>query len=121
VTNYTSERGSVAIEAIASTGFAALVLSGALALCFFLFARSWLKRAAYEAAVCMASGVSVRQCEWDLNATVDAALPVGRLNVSRFTVTSASADVDMTWTASTFTLGVHESIALPLVKTARFL
>ncbi|MES2857348.1 MAG: hypothetical protein V4692_15870 [Bdellovibrionota bacterium] len=114
------ERGSVLIEAMASTGFAALVLSGGLALCFFLFARTWLKRSAYEAAVCLATGAQTQMCERDMRGSIDLGLPVGRLEVNEFRADKTAASVRLSWSTPNFSMTAFESISLPLVKNGNF-
>ncbi|HVK62512.1 MAG TPA: hypothetical protein VM432_13220 [Bdellovibrionales bacterium] len=121
MTNSLGERGSVTLETIAMTKLAILILTGGLLLSFVMFARTWLKRSAYETAVCLATGAPKLTCEGELKVLVEGTLPVGNLVIRRIYVDQRTAEVDLTWNVSELTLHIHEKLKLPLVSPEEIL
>jgi hypothetical protein len=115
------ERGTVAIEA----AFALLTISTAfaigLSLVYYGFARIWIERSAYEAAICVAReesrsrNQSRSRCTSELRQSLSRALPIGTISRAQITFSSSRVVVESDFKISSeLTVRAKQDLWLPL-------
>jgi hypothetical protein len=112
-----SEHGSVAIEAAVALSALATLISGGLALSYFLFAKIWLQHSAYEASICLSTPAFESSCESKMKDSVGAALPIGELNYAQLGRNQLETSVSLTWKiADGIEIHIEDHRTLPLMR-----
>jgi hypothetical protein len=112
-------KGTALVESAIAIGTITLVTSAGLVALYVSFARVWIERSAYEAAVCLAGTAKSHVCERRLRASVGNALPIGTVAKVTLFRTNRTAVVKMRFMIGKRSL-IHEEkiLALPLGQTA---
>lgn len=114
--NHFDQRGFALVESLGSLGLAAVALVAGLTLVYFGFAHTWLKRVAYKTSICLSTPMSSQQCERELRASVESALPVGRLQDVLLTRGRASVKTQFRWSLNSgLVLAVEDARSVPLL------
>jgi hypothetical protein len=114
-----NERGSALIEALPATAVLSLLISGGIALGYFVFAKVWLTRSAYEASICLSTSAPTQDCESHLKNDVGGALPIGTIGRLHVTRNQSEVRVEFDWQLTDeFKLHIEDERELPLHPAA---
>lgn len=114
------QRGSFSIEAVATMGTLALIVSCGIGYAYFAFARVWLDRAGYEALICLSTSASVGDCQSDFERTVNSGLPVGQVRDLHLERGPRQAHIGLRFVVGQRELFRHrDSRSLPLMRGPR--
>lgn len=109
------DRGFAALETLVGTGFALLLMGAGLTTSYVSFARTWLDRNAYEAAICLASDSAAHDCERRTRDAVTRGLPIGALDSLHLQRTPARVSVRGRWRLTEdLILSFRDERSLPL-------
>lgn len=112
------EHGMALIESAAALVFVIAFITMALTCMYASFARVWIARCSYEAAICLSTSASELSCKNTLRAAVTRMLPFGSASSPRVSRDAREAHVSLDYTFGE-KLRIHhsESLKLPLVKS----
>lgn len=111
-----NQRGFALVEGLSSILFCIVALTGGLSVTYVSFARVWLKRAAYEASVCLSTPETTFNCEQDLRNSTAKALPIGRIDYLLCTRGRDQAFTRLRWKLnSSFELRIDDRRPIPLL------
>jgi hypothetical protein len=111
-----NERGFALIESMGALGFVVLLVVTGLGVAYFSFARVYLDRTVYEAAICLATTATKSSCESSLRKSVSSALPLGEIGQLNLNRAFAEVDAHLTWKVNSLELRINKSLQLPLLS-----
>ena len=112
-----SQSGSVALETTIALSTLVTLISGGLALSYFIFAKVWLAHAAYEASICLSTPEFEAECEGKLKNQISGALPIGEVGRTQLMRNPIETSVSFTWSvANGIAIRIEDHRDLQLVK-----
>lgn len=111
-----NECGFALVESVSGLMFSLVFVSGGLALSYAFVANLWIKSAAYEASICLATSQSQFACERKLRTSIADVLKVGHVISLQMQKTQNSVETKVRWKIpGGYEFTVENSQKLPLL------